>query len=282
MAFPKAALIYIGLGLALLLSGMAAPAPYGSRTCLGIHGSPFGKLLSRLLKSSLGDFWHSSGSTETLPKRSFEKRLGSKEEKSFSAPAKDQSYFWTMLLTELQDLEAERHRRSSAFDISTTQKKQLEAAGNERLKLAFQLDPGDYELYEMLHITLASEPGLSASGKTSAVRAIAEMSINNAHLHFSGLFDQLAAIGAAQNCLLDLFSLPPSSAHQEEIRHFMQVQDDNLLKLRLLMRNSEHEEWWKNLPLHRKVTLNNYASMLEKLALNLKAKEKILNQASPH
>lgn len=235
----------------------------------GIPGSAYGSLLARLIRNSLYSYWHGGQSSNVgaistpneIPSsiaNRFDRRSGGPviEEKAAS---------WLEARIRLiSRLEAWRTKRNSAFQLSSEHQRYLNAAADWRLRLAYQLDPGDVMLYEVLHFQIISHlhPPEAARRATDVLARDAIAFSLREQSSFSAL---LTGAGAAVNVLNDLLDSDALTRTPEVVLHHLNLLDRFLMSYRSLKSKAQSEGWWDKMPVIRQQELQEHYLLLERV-----------------
>lgn len=244
---------------------------------LGLSGSAYGSLAARVIRDSLHSYWHGGQSAanarhaaakaEKEPAQEAAPPPGAFARRAAPAPPPlpaDLSWLDRRIL-HLADLETRRTVRNSPFPTSDAHRRFLDASANWRLRAAYELDPGDAVLYEILHhqlsTRLARDPGIQKE-----LDALAERAITHGTAPMSGLNAALAGAGAALNLLNDL--LRPGQVRRDDdaiIRRWGQL-DRCLARYRALRHDAVERGWWAGIPEVRQREMEEHAAFLSRIA----------------
>jgi hypothetical protein len=229
---------------------------------LGVCGSPYGALTARLIKGALNSYWH--GGAEGQPSlqgpapSALAGRLRSRAASPPPAITGDK-YGLEHWARGLSSLEFRRTRRTSPAELGQAHKRYLSAAANQRLRLAFKLDPGDPALYEILHHSLETHLKDPVSTR-QATRALAMQTVDQA-LSFQGSpAAALTGAGAMLN-LLNQAASPPDVLEADWRLHLRCLD-----RFHSLLRLGKREGWWDHMPDSRRFEIESYAELVRRLS----------------
>ena len=242
-----------------------------------LPGSAYGSLAARLIRDSLYSYWH--GGESAAP------ATGSQSAKDAPPPPPPPGRFarrgmpapvsqpqasadvsWLQASVDrLTRLEKGRTRRSSTLPLSNAHLKYLNAAADVRLRFAYQLDPGDATLYEILHFHIASRTQ-SPEAARAAIEALAQSAMAYGVRKGGGLSDALTGAGAAINLLND--QLQPGNPRRDEkaIADQWQALDQCLQRYRHLRSSAQSEGWWEGISAVRRQELEEHAKLLTRIS----------------
>ncbi|HRJ06962.1 MAG TPA: cytochrome c peroxidase [Prosthecobacter sp.] len=241
---------------------------------LGLAGSAFGSLAARVIRDSLHSYWHGGQSaaqsshdktTKEQAKTPPPEPPGIFARRSKPAPPGEDVSWLDKQIVRLAELEAGRTKRNSPFPTSDAHRRFLNASASWRLRIAYELDPGDPVLYEILHYQLAAR--LAEKPETrQKLDALAERAITHGTAPMSGLNAALAGAGAALNLLNDL--LRPGQPKRDDdaiIRRWGQL-DRCLARYRAIRHDAVESGWWSGIPEVRQQELEQHAALLGRIA----------------
>jgi hypothetical protein len=156
--------------------------------------------------------------------------------------------------------------RNSPFAIRPAHARYLEAAADWRVRLAWELDPGDAGLYEIAHNTMLAHAASPEAGWVATER-LAEQAMEHALSPRSGLAEALTGAGAAINLLNN--QLQPgrvAGAAPASLLREWDLLDVCLLRYRELREQAADEGWWCGIPPVRQEEIESYAALLVKIA----------------
>lgn len=168
-------------------------------------------------------------------------------------------------VTELARLECARTKRNTAFRMSAAHRRYVDASAEWRLRMAYQLDPGDAVLYEILHFQLTRKLTQKPAVQQEIV-ALAEQAIANVDSPTAGMSAALTGAGAAVNLLNDL--LRPSQTPRDEqaiLRRWGQL-ESCLARYWAIQQQAVTEGWWNGIPGVRQIELDGHARLLGRIA----------------
>jgi hypothetical protein len=304
MRVPHSLLIGLAAAVLWGASRLAAP-PMPKRSedipALAISGSSFGSLAARTMRGSLYSYWHSGEAyhapEKTTPQQPTantppppppptpgvfsRRRLGSQPPADSAAaadqaaatppapapesrviatgPPLDRAAAW------LNGLEKRRTQRRDRSPLSGKHIQYLNAATGWRLRLAYNLDPGDPILYEILHhhILTTSQDINQARARS---RSLTDQALAHAHSSQAGMADALTGVGAAINALDELIlSAKPNLPGKDQLLASWQEISSSQTRFREFRADAEREGWWSNIPDSRRTEIDSYASFLNRL-----------------
>lgn len=229
------------LAAAVLWGVSRYAAPYPPKTVeevptLAIPGSAFGSLIARTMRESLYTYWHGGEAARALATNPAKQASAttssppppppptpgvfSRRQFTSNAPAAVPAPVEAILPDEGPDLpaigtpvdrvagllfklETQRRRRSGPAVLSAAHRRYIQASAGWRLRLAYNLDPGDPALYEILyHYITTTSQDLGQVKERS--RIVTEKALAQAKSSQGGMANALTGVGAAINGLNDL------------------------------------------------------------------------------
>lgn len=165
---------------------------------------------------------------------------------------------------ELSRLEKSRTRRVSTVPLSNAHQQFLYAAADVRLRFAYQLDPGDATLYEILHFHIASRTQ-SPEAARAAIDALGQSAMAYGLREGGSLSDALTGAGAAINLLND--QLQPGNARRDDkaVSREWHALEECLERYRRLRSSAELEGWWDGVPEVRREEIEAHAKLLKRI-----------------
>lgn len=158
-------------------------------------------------------------------------------------------------------LEKNRTRRNSAFPLSAAHQRYLNAAGDVRLRLAYQLDPGDATLYEILYYHMASRAQL----RVQALQELNQRAMAYGLREQGSLSDALTSAGAAIN-VLNAQLIPENKQRDASlIDHAKSILDSSLTRYAKIRDTAKSEGWWEGIPPIRRQELEEHAALLNRI-----------------
>lgn len=242
-----------------------------------LPGSAYGSLAARLIRDSLYSYWHGGESASpaagTKPSKDapppppppgrFARRGMPAPVPQTQAPS-DVSWLQASV-DRLAQLEKDRTKRSSTLPLSSAHQRFLNAAADVRLRFAYQLDPGDAALYEILHFHIASRTQSPDAARTS-INALAQSAMAYGVREGGSLSDALTGAGAAINLLND--QLQPGNPRRDDqaIASQWRALDQCLQRFRDLRSQAQQEGWWEGIPAVRRQELEEHAKLLTRIS----------------
>jgi hypothetical protein len=178
----------------------------------------------------------------------------------------------------LTRLEKSRTKRTSTMPLSAAHQNYLRVAADMRLRLAYQLDPGDAILYEILHFHIASR-SQSSEAAAPLLDALARSAMEYAVREGGSLSDALTGAGAAINVLND--QLRPGNPRRDDqaVTSHRQVLARCLNRYETLKAQAQTEGWWEGIPKSRRQDLDDLAGLLMRIRDMIE--RTLSNQGSP-
>jgi|694.fasta_scaffold20112_3 hypothetical protein len=240
-----------------------------------IAGSAYGSLAARLIRDSLHSYWHGGESYSRLdgkvhesPSKSPNFFLRSTHAKQVHELNNKMSFgdgLWIDGLVNVVDqLEKKRTKRSSHLPFSNAHHHFLNAAADMRLRFAYELDPSDSTLYEILHFHILSRSD-SSVGAQLAAEMLAKNAITHALHDQAGLCAALTGAGAAINLLNLQWQLEPSARDELLLTSHLKHLEQCLVKYERLRANALDEGWWSEISDVRRKEIEDYAQMLNRV-----------------
>jgi hypothetical protein len=255
--------------------------PSTNLPAFAVFRSAFGSMMARMMKDSLYSYWHDGKSAagaakdedhhaETPPAGRLG-RLGKPPPKPAPAEAHNHDDSWLgRRIDGLARLEGLRTKRNSPFLPSAAHRRYIKASADWRLRLAYQLDPGDSTLYEILNFHLTTQ-GMPPDVLKAQVSELAHEAIYHALGERTGINEALTGAGAAVNLLNDQLQRnqknPPSSF---EILRNWQLLNLCLARYRTVRQEGMIDGWWQEIPEVRRQEIEVYANLLEKITATIK------------
>ncbi|MES2505325.1 MAG: hypothetical protein V4599_01380 [Verrucomicrobiota bacterium] len=251
--------------------------PEETPRAFALPGSAYGSLMARLIRDSLYSYWHGgeSAAAASTPPAAKDAPAPPPPAGRFARkgmpvppviqPADPETPWLQKRVDALASLEKGRTRRNSPFPVSGTHQRYLNAAGDVRLRLAYQLDPGDSTLYEILHfhISARTQPPEAA---TPALQALAQRAMTYGLRQEASLADALTGAGAAINLLNEelrpgqtLHDAGAISRHRETLANCLQHYQH-------IRSTAQAEGWWEKIPLLRRQELEEHAKFLTRIS----------------
>lgn len=306
MRIPHTLLMVLAAAVLWGFSRYAAPYPpkeVEEVPAIAIPGSAFGSLIARTMRESLYSYWHGGEAYRAMATKAakqeaassapapppttpgvFKRRTGASDAPAAASPAAaapvlpepDLELSGTGTPVDkvaglLNKLESQRTRKSGPVVLSPAHRRYIEASAGWRLRLAYNLDPGDPALYEILYhyITTTSSQDLVQIKERS--RIVTEKALAQAKSSQGGMASALTGVGAAINNLNDLIlAAQPGFPSKSEIDPHW----ENILSCQQQFRETraaaEQEGWWLNIPLARRVELDSHARFLDGLVVKFR------------
>jgi hypothetical protein len=249
-----------------------------------VFRSAFGSMMARMMKDSLYSYWHDGKSAGHAAKEAADHavappagrlgRLGRPAAPVATAEDTDHhdhSHSWLdRRVEDLARLESLRTQRNSPFPTSAAHRRYINASADWRLRLAYQLDPGDSTLYEILNFHLSSQK-LPPEVLRPMLNELAYEAIYHGLRERSGVNEALTGAGAAVNLLNDQLQrnqpTPPSTF---AILRNWKLLNLSLERYRTVRAQGLEEGWWEEIPAVRLQEIETYAGLLEKIAGDIK------------
>lgn len=240
-----------------------------------IAGSAYGSLAARLIRDSLHSYWHGGESYSRIGGKTHE---SSRELPKFTLRAAHAKQahelnkklifsggLWIDGIVNVVDqLEKKRTKRSSNLPLSNAHHRFLDAAADMRLRFAYELDPGDPTLYEILHFHIVSRSDSSVAAQVAA-EMLAQKAISYALHEQAGLSAALTGAGAAINLLNIRLQHGPTASHDPLIKYYIQHLEECLVKYATLRANAQNEGWWSKISDIRRKEIEDHAQMLNRI-----------------
>lgn len=273
------------------------PATVEEVPTIAIPGSAFGSLIARTMRNSLYAYWHGGEayrakqaaaptSTSAPPPPPppptpgvFSRRHLGANAAPATAPAPTEPTSTQQLEPELpatgtpvdraagwiNRLETQRTRRAGPVVFSAAHRRYINASAGWRLRLAYNLDPGDPVLYEILyHYITTTSQDLAQIQERS--RIVTKKALDHARSSQGGMANALTGVGAAINGLNEvLLAAQPEFPSKEEIAPHW----DSITSLQRQFHETraaaEREGWWQNIPPARRTEIDDHARFLDRL-----------------
>jgi hypothetical protein len=155
--------------------------------------------------------------------------------------------------------------------FTAAHRRYINASAGWRLRLAYNLDPGDPALYEILYhyITTTSRDLVQIQGRS---KIVTEKALAQAKSSQGGMANALTGVGAAINSLNDLIlATQPGFPSQEEVApHWNDIMScqRQFLETRAA---AERDGWWQNIPSARRAEIEDHARFLDDLVVKFRA-----------
>lgn len=241
-----------------------------------LAGSAYGILAAHLIRDSLYSYWHGGESaappvgtqaSQGVPPPPTPVRFARKGMPPPVAPPQiqaDVSWLQTRV-DQLTRLEKSRTKRSSTLPLSHAHQQYLNAAADVRLRFAYQLDPGDVTLYEILHFHLTSRTRSQENARV-AIEVLAQSALAHGLREDGSLSDALTGAGAAINLLND--QLQPGNLRRDNKAIINQWHDLEhcLDRYRHLRSAAQTAGWWDRIPAVRRQELEEHAKLLTRIS----------------
>lgn len=174
-------------------------------------------------------------------------------------PALDRAATW------LNALETRRTRSQDRAPMSAKHLRYINASVGWRLRLAYNLDPGDPVLYEILHhhiVTTTQDPAQARERS----KLLAQKALEHAHSSQAGMADSLTGFGAAINAFNEtVVAAQPGQPAREELLANWQDITSCQKRFHEFRSAASREGWWKNIPEGRRVEIDTHAKLLDTL-----------------
>lgn len=254
------------------------PSLQAARTppAFAFAGSAYGSLTARLIRDSLYSYWHGGESATAAAAPTPAKDTpappppaGRFARKGMPAPpppppVQSETPWLQKQVDELARLEKNRTRRNSTFPLSKAHQRYLNAAGDVRLRLAYQLDPGDATLYEILHYHIAARTQPPEAAE-SVIQALAQQAMNYGLRNEASLADALTGAGAAINLLNEQLRPERVMRDASAISQHRDTLARCLHHYQKLRSTAQAEGWWENIPPLRRQELEEHAKFLTRI-----------------
>jgi hypothetical protein len=168
-------------------------------------------------------------------------------------------------VAELARLETARTKRNTPFATTAAHTRFINASAAWRLRVAYELDPGDAILYEILHFQLSShgEPGPATQ---KLIHELADKAIRYASAPRASMSDALTGAGAATNLLNQQFRSGRALVPGDLILRNWDSMKRCLDRYRAVRQQAADEGWWEGIPQVRREEIETHAALLEKVA----------------
>lgn len=252
------------------LQASAAPPVFA------LPGSAYGSLMARLIRDSLFSYWHGGESATPVPEAASRKsapppappagrfaRKGAPPPPPPPAEAEaPEGLPWAdRQVDRLAKLEKARTKRNNPLPLSAAHERYVNAAGDLRLRLAYQLDPGDAILYEILHFHLSTRGRKSEEAKPF-LDALADKAMAYGQRPAASLSDALTGAGAAINLLNQELLTENQNRDAANIQRQWANLEACLGRYRQVRQTAEAEGWWDRIPPLRRQELEEHAGLL--------------------
>lgn len=240
-----------------------------------LPGSAYGSLAARLIRDSLYSYWHGGESAvpatdnkaaSAAPAPPPPGRFARKGMPPPAPPPQAQANVsWLQShVDHLTKLEKNRTKRTSSLPLSAAHQNYLSAAADVRLRFAYQLDPGDAILYEILHFHIASRTHPPEAAR-SALDSLAQSAMTYAVREGGSLSDALTGAGAAINLLNE--QLQPGNPRRDSnaVTNHWRVLELCLERYQSLRNKAQGEGWWNGIPTLRRKEFEEHASLLMRI-----------------
>lgn len=252
------------------LHATAAPPAFA------LPGSAYGSLAARLIRDSLYSYWH--GGESAAPAASAKSGAGAAppppppgrfSRRGMPAPVPPvqtpgETSWLQAGVDALSRLEKSRTRRSSTVPLSNAHQQYLYAAADVRLRFAYQLDPGDATLYEILYFHIASRTQSSEAAR-AAIDALSQNAMAYGLREGGSMSDALTGAGAAINLLNDQLQPGNASRDDKAVSREWHALEECLERYRRLRSSAEEEGWWDGVPELRRQELEAHAKLLMRI-----------------
>lgn len=155
--------------------------------------------------------------------------------------------------------------------MSVAHQRFVNASFGWRLRLAYNLDPGDPQLYELLHyhILTTSQDIPQAQRRSHALTAKA---LAHAKSNQGGMADSLTGLGAAINAFNDvLLAAQPNIPSKEALMPIWDSIDSCQRQFHERRASAESEGWWSNIPQWRRTEIESHAALLDNLTRQIRS-----------
>lgn len=239
-----------------------------------LPGSAYGSLAARLIRDSLYSYWH--GGESAAPAASAQAGAGAPppppgrfSRRGMPAPVPPaqtpgETSWLQAGVDEISRLEKSRTRRSSTVPLSNAHQQYLYAAADVRLRFAYQLDPGDATLYEILHFHIASRTQ-SPEAARAAIDALSQNAMAYGLREGGSMSDALTGAGAAINLLNDQLQPGNTSRDDKAVSREWHALEECLERYRRVRSSAEEEGWWDGVPEVRRQELEEHAKLLMRI-----------------
>ena len=247
-----------------------------------VPGSAYGSLMARMIRDSLFSYWHGGQSAapapEVTPPPTAQQapppppppgRFARKgmpppvAPKPVEQPAADLSWLDGQV-DRLARLEKARTRRNNPLPMSAAHQRYVNSAGDVRLRLAYELDPGDAVLYEILHYHLASRTQPGGEGEP-ALEELAEKALAYGLRPGGSLSDALTGAGAAINLLNNELRPENRRRNLALVQKQWKNLEVSLARYQEIRSRAQAEGWWEEIPPLRRQELEEHAKMLTRI-----------------
>ncbi len=246
------------------------PAP-----AFALAGSAYGSLTARLIRDSLYSYWHGGESaatpvTATKPPQNVPPPPPGRFARKgmpppLIPPPSPADVSWLQARVDhLTRLEKSRTQRTSRLPLSNAHQNYLNAAADVRLRFAYELDPGDATLYEILHFHIASRTK-SPEVARADLHSLAQSAMAYGVRESGSLSDALTGAGAAINLLNDQLQLGNPHRDHQAIMEQWQILEKCLERYRMLRSGAQSDGWWEGIPVMRRQEFEDHAKLLTRI-----------------
>lgn len=240
-----------------------------------LPGSAYGSLMARLIRDSLYSYWHGGESAAPAPASQNSNAStapppppppGRFARKGLRPPpppveAAPPTTSWAEAeVLKLSRLEKNRTKRNSTLPLSAAHQRYLNAAGDVRLRLAYQLDPGDATLYEVFHYHLGSH--LPPQNRGPALAELAQQAMSYGLRPEASLSDCLTGAGAAINLLNEELMPENTQRNPASIQSHWHTLQQCLNRYLAIRQQAETEGWWYGIPAIRRQEIDEHGQLL--------------------
>ncbi len=238
-----------------------------------LPGSAYGSLTARLIRDSLYSYWHGGESAApasgTKAPQLAPPPPGRFARKGMSPPMPtpqiQADISWIQgRVDHLTRLEKNRTKRSSTLPLSNAHQQYLNAAADVRLRFAYQLDPGDATLYEILHFHIATHT-IPPQAARAALDSLAQSAMAYGVREDGSLSDALTGAGAAINLLNDQLQPGNLSRDNKAVINQWHVLEHCLQRYRSLHSAAQSEGWWDGIPTVRRQEFEDHEKLLTRI-----------------
>lgn len=252
--------------------------PEASPKVFALPGSAYGSLMARLIRDSLYSYWHGGESATPAPAATASDPsknapappppAGRFMRKNMPPPSPEpapSSVSWIEAKVDrLSQFEKSRTRRNSTFPLSQAHQRFLNSAADGRLRLAYDLDPGDAVLYEILHFHIATRTQPPEAARSAAL-ALADKAMAYGLRQNASLSDTLTGAGAAINLLNEQLMPENTQRDPQAIRRGWEALKQCLAHYDHIRATAQTEGWWDHIPPTRRQEIEEHAGLLQKI-----------------